>query len=435
MIIPQVSKPRVVILGAGFGGLALAKKLKKLDVQVLVIDKNNYHTFQPLLYQVATAGLEPDAIAYPIRKIFRKQNDIYVRITDATRIDPEARIVETGIGDFSYDYMVMATGASTNYFGLDNIKELSMPMKSVAEALNLRSLILQNFEEALASRDHLEEQTLLNYVIVGGGPTGVELAGALAELKNHVLPTDYPDLDIRKMQIHLIESGPRLLGTMSVDSSETARKSLEDLGVNVWLNTKVKDYDGHRIHTGHKKSLLTKTVIWSAGVKGNKVKGINADYSGRLLVDEFNRVEGYDRIFAIGDVAAMLSDEFPKGHPMVAPVAIQQGDNLGKNLKRQLKGKEMKPFRYRDKGTLATIGRNRAVADIGKLRFKGITAWYVWMLVHLWLLVGFKNKLVALINWTWSYINYDRGTRLIIRPFKRKQKSQEDPLQEDALVL
>jgi NADH dehydrogenase len=289
-------------------------------------------------------------------------------------------------------------------------------------------LILQNFEEALTVKNIRKKERLMNHVIVGGGPTGVELAGALAELKKHVLPNDYPDLDIRKMHIHLIETGPRLLNSMSIESSTKALKFLKQMGVNVWLNTKVTGYDGNEAITNIGKKIQVKTLIWAAGVKGDPVDGLNGlvvDKANRITVDEFNRVKGYNNIFALGDVAAMAGEKNPQGHPMLASVAIQQGSLLAKNIIREIKGKSLKSFKYRNKGVMATIGRNQAVAEFSYVRLQGIAAWFAWMFIHLVLLVGFRNKMVAFINWVWSYFNYDRGTRLIIRPYKRKKLKAE----------
>ena len=425
---PNIDLPRVVIIGGGFAGLKLAKNLKKKDVQVVLIDRNNYHTFQPLLYQVSTAGLEPDSIVYPIRKVFKNHQNFYFRIAKAKSIDAGRNVLNTNLGEIEYDYLVIATGSKTNYFGLKDVEALSMSMKSVVEALNLRSLILQNFEEALTTNNNQEKERLMNYVIVGGGPTGIELAGALAELKKHVLPNDYPDLDIRKMHIHLVETDSRLINAMSIESSIKVLKFLKNLGVNVWLNTQVTGYNGNEVSTNIGKNIQAKTLVWAAGVKGDPIDGLNGlvvNKANRITVDEFNRVKGYDNIFALGDVAAMTSEKYSQGHPMLASVAIQQGALLAKNIIRLVKGKNMMPFKYRDKGMMATIGRNRAIAEFSKIRLHGTAAWFAWMFIHLVLLVGYRNKLVAFVNWAWSYFNYDKGIRLIIRPYKRKKWKPE----------
>lgn len=420
--IPEVNIKRVVIIGGGFAGLNIAKNLSGQDFQIVMIDKHNYHTFQPLLYQVATAGLEPDSIAHAIRQIFSKKENFYFRIADVKKIDPNEKIIFTPIGNIFYDYLIIATGSETNYYGNENIMKYSMPMKTIPEALDLRSLILQNLEAALLTNDLDERQRLMNFVIVGGGPTGVELAGAFGELKKHVLPNDYPDLDIRRMNVHLIQAADKLLPTMSQNASDKAAKYLKDLDVQVWFDTLVKDYDG-KIVTTNDRSFETTTMIWTAGVKGSLIPGIEGEdviVGGRYSVDKFNKIKGYHDIYAVGDVAVMMTPENPKGDPMVAQVAIQQGKLLAKNLTRQLKNKPLKPFKYNDKGSMATIGRDKAVVDLPNWKFSGWFAWIVWMFVHLVSLIGFRNKVIALMNWVVQYFTYNKSVRLIIRPYKRK---------------
>lgn len=420
--IPEVNIKRVVIIGGGFAGLNIAKNLSGQDFQIVMIDKHNYHTFQPLLYQVATAGLEPDSIAHAIRQIFSKKENFYFRIADVKKIDPNEKIIFTPIGNIFYDYLIIATGSETNYYGNENIMKYSMPMKTIPEALDLRSLVLQNLEAALLTNDLDERQRLMNFVIVGGGPTGVELAGAFGELKKHVLPNDYPDLDIRRMNVHLIQAADKLLPTMSQNASDKAAKYLKDLDVQVWFDTLVKDYDG-KIVTTNDRSFETTTMIWTAGVKGSLIPGIEGEdviVGGRYSVDKFNKIKGYNDIYAVGDVAVMMTPENPKGDPMVAQVAIQQGKLLAKNLTRQLKNNPMKPFKYNDKGSMATIGRDKAVVDLPNWKFSGWFAWIVWMFVHLVSLIGFRNKVIALMNWVVQYFTYNKSVRLIIRPYKRK---------------
>jgi NADH dehydrogenase len=431
--IPNSNQERVVVIGCGFGGLNLVKKLKKKPFQVVMIDKHNYHTFQPLLYQVATAGLEPDSIAHPIRHIFSGHKNFYYRMATADHIDAENNVLHTNIGKLPYDHLIIATGSSTNYFGNKNIEEKSVPMKSVPEALNLRSIILQSFESASLTADLRERERLMNFVIVGGGPTGVELAGALAELKTHVLPKDYPDLDFRRMSIHLMEGLHKVLPPMSESASNHAADYLEKMGVNVWLKTQVEDYDGATVKT-NKKDLPASTLIWAAGVKGTLVAGTKdgATEKSRYLVDEYNRVKGYQNVYAIGDVAAMTSEENPKGHPMLAQVAIQQGENLAQNLNTWRLKKEPKAFSYKDLGTMATIGRNKAVADLNNLKLSGFLGWLTWMGVHLISLVGFRNRLVVLLNWFLNYFSYDKKIRLIIRPVQRHNLKQSDKLELEA---
>lgn len=422
--VPENNLPRVVIIGGGFGGITLAEKLKNEAVQVVLFDKHNYHTFQPLLYQVATGGLEPDSIAFPLRKWFKGYRNLHFRMAKVNRIDPKKREVCTSIGEITYDYLVVATGSQTNFFGMEQMEREAFGMKDIPEALDLRSLILQNFEKALLTSDLEKREALMNFVVVGAGPTGVEMAGALGELKKHILPQDYPELDIRKMEIHLIEAQSDVLATMDDISSENAKKALEKLEVNLWTETLVKSYDGLVVKTNTGKTLRSRTLIWAAGVEGNLVEGLeNAILPGnRIKVNEYNQVGDLERVFAIGDVAAMQTAAHPHGHPMVAPAAIQQAETLAENLLRMLNDRPLKAFYYRDKGSMATIGRNKAVVDAGKFHFKGILAWFMWMAVHLFSLAGFRNRLVVFINWFWNYISYDRGTRLIIRPFTGKDR-------------
>jgi len=427
MNIPKTDIPRVVIIGGGFAGISLAKRLLKKEIQVVLLDRHNYHTFQPLLYQVSTAGLEPDSIAYPLRKITRNSPRGFFRMAEVTAIDPKKNSLYTNIGDLNFDYLVIATGSKTNFFGNKSFEENSMQMKTIPHALNIRSLILENLEQAVITENPEERKALLNFVLAGAGPTGVELSGAIAELRNQILPKDYPDLDANQMKIHLIEGFDRVLPTMSEYSSEKAQKFLKELGVMIHLNTQVKSYDGKVVTTNTDLLLNTSTFIWSAGVTGAPVMGLNAsvliEKANRYKVNVFNQINGYENIFAIGDIAWMQSEEYPRGHPMVAQPAIQQGNHLAENFVRLLKGKKMEPFKYNDKGTMATVGRNRAVVDLGKLRFGGFFAWYVWMFVHLWFLVGFRNRAITFFNWVYNYINYDKGARLIIRPFKEVKKS------------
>lgn len=424
-----VSFPKIVIIGGGFGGIELAKRLKHKEVEILMLDRHNYHTFQPLLYQVATGGLEADSIAFPLRKIFKNQKNFTFRVTEVEAIDQQSKTLRTSIGEIKYDYLVIATGSETNYFGQKEIEHFSMPMKSIPEALNLRSMILQNLEEALIETDELKKKALLNFVVVGGGPTGVELSGALAELKNHILHEDYPELSIDLVKVSIIEGSETLLGSMSAQASAKARVFLEDLGVEVLTKLRVESYDGLTIKLSDGQVIHTRNVLWSAGVKGAIPDGLTSEQitrGNRILVDEFNRVKNSDHIYAIGDVSAMITDELPNGLPGVAPVAIQQGKKLASNLIHIINNESPIPFRYFDKGSMATVGRNLAVVDMGKIRFQGIFAWFVWMFVHLMSLVGFRNKIVTFVNWLWSYFSYDRGTRLIIRRFSR-QSMTEDP--------
>lgn len=427
--IPVTNKPRLVIVGGGFAGLNLARNLKRADLQIIVLDKNNYHTFQPLLYQVATAGLEPDSIAYPLRKILRKQKNVIFRMAEVTRVLPASNEIETSIGRIRYDYLAIATGSKPNFFGNEALSRKVMTLKSIQDAFDLRNFILQRFEQALLTSDMAERDAYQTFVIVGGGPTGVELAGALGELQRHILPHDYPELDLRRMQIHLVEAAPRVLPTMSPSASDSARKFLENLGVTIWLGKPVSNYDGHSVYLPDGKTIRSETVIWTAGVLGAPIAGLPATalaHNGRIYVDELNAVKGLENIFALGDIAAMATEKHPHGHPMVAQPAIQQGRHLAANLRRRLRDEPMRPFVYSDPGDLATIGRNRAVADLGRLRFQGFTAWLLWIFVHLMNLIGFRNKLVVLINWVWNYFTYDRGIRLIFRGFREPAGSRPE---------
>ncbi|NAY93192.1 FAD-dependent oxidoreductase [Muricauda sp. JGD-17] len=429
MNIPQSSFPRIIIIGGGFGGIALAKKLSKKEVQVVLLDRHNYHTFQPLLYQVSTGGLEPDSIAYPIRKVLQGYPNFYFRLAEVFQIHTEDRTVETNIGTIGYDYLVVATGSETNFFGNKGIEEKGMAMKTIPQSLNLRSLILENFEQALLTDDLHQRDALMNFVIVGGGPTGVELAGALAEIKKGILPKDYPDLDTRRAQINLVQGSDRILPAMSEVASHKAERFLEQLGVNVWKDIRVTDYDGQRVTTSTNTSFETATLIWAAGVQAVNIPGLNGKEllcrGNRLKVNRYHQVEGFEEIFAIGDVAQMETEAFPNGHPMMAQPAMQQGRNLGENLVRLLDDKPMKPFVYRDKGSMATVGRNKAVVDLPKIKFQGVFAWFVWMFVHLYFLIGFRNRLVVFINWVYNYVRFDREARLIIRPFKKQYRTSK----------
>jgi NADH dehydrogenase len=412
--------PQVVIVGGGFGGMQVAKKLADKPVEVLMIDKHNYHTFQPLLYQVATGSLEADSIAFSLRKNFSGQKNFHYRNAEIIKVNPEKKTIDTTIGEIHYDYLVIATGSTTNFFGNKEIERFAMPMKSIPEALNLRSLILQNIEEAVLKTTREEREPYLTFVLVGAGPTGVELAGALAELRNHILDKDYPELEKEHMKVYLVDFQNRILGTMSEQASKGSRDFLKKMGVEVLTGVKVESYDGTEIKFEDGKSIKTKNVIWSAGVMGVVPDGLDKkliERGNKIRTDSICRVVGFENIFAIGDVAAMITDETPKGHPGVAQVAIQMGNHTAKTIVQLINGEPTAPFKYFDKGSLATIGRNKAVADLGKLKFQGFFAWLIWMFVHLISLLGFRNKIVVFINWVGSYITNNGGARLIIRRF------------------
>ncbi len=408
---------RIIILGGGFGGIEIARRIDSKKFEVLLIDKQNYFTFQPLLYQVATGGLEPDSVAYPLRKIISKNRNVVFRMGEVTKIEHGKRELETTIGVLPYNILVIACGAMTNFFGMKELEENALSLKSVTDALNMRSFILQNFEAALLSKDKKEQNRLMNFVIVGGGPTGVEVSGALAELKKHVLPHDYPELDISMMAVTILESGSNVLDAMSSYAKQQTKKQLEEIGVTLMMNSQLISYDGKEAKLKDGTVIPTSALIWTAGVKGNVPEGLMPEVivrGNRISVDDFNRIKGMKDVFAIGDIASMESGS----HPMLAPVAMQQGKNLAKNL--NLKNEnEWKKFIYSDKGTMATIGRSRAVADIKFIHIKGFFAWMAWLFIHLMLLVGFRNRVIVFINWMWNYFSYDRAIRLIIRPYKK----------------
>ncbi|NVO85942.1 NAD(P)/FAD-dependent oxidoreductase [Hymenobacter terrestris] len=421
--LPQTTQPRIVIIGCGFAGLRLAKDLEDLPVQVVVIDRNNYHNFQPLLYQVATGALEADSIAYPIRKIFAGQTNFFFRMADVERVDTARNALETNIGEIHYDHLVLATGSLTNFFGLDSIEQNAMQIKSVPNALNLRSYLFQNFEKAILTEDPAQRQALMNVVVVGGGPTGVEICGSLAEMRKDVLPKDYPELDLKKMEIYLIEAGAEVLGPMSKESQVQAKHYLEEMGIHLRLNTHAQRYENGRIYYSDTEFIRTQNLIWAAGVNGAALDGLPENVvarNKRVGVDTQNRVLGLRNVYAIGDVANMETTEMPRGYPMLAPVAIQQAEQLAANLERLLRGEELQPFKYTNKGSMAIVGRNRAVVDLpGDLHFGGFMGWLTWLFVHLMTLVGFRNKIITFISWGISYFSSDKALRLIIRPFKR----------------
>lgn len=415
--------PMIVIVGGGFAGLELAKKLSHKRYRVYVLDRHNYHTFQPLLYQVATGGLGSDSIAYPLRKVIGPMPNVAYRMAEVHSIHHEEKFVATNVGDFYYDYLVLATGSRTNFFGNQALESLTMPIKTIPHALDIRSLFLQEFEKALVEKSLDKQVASLNFVIVGAGPTGVELAGAMAEIRINVMPNDYRELNPDHMNIYLVEAGPRVLPSMSEKSSASAQGFLEDLGVELMLNTLVTDYDGVELQLKDKPSILAETVIWSAGVMGEQPQGIapeNVIRGNRIKVNEYAQVEGMDGVYALGDIGAMVSESTPFGHPMLASVAKQQGQWMADNFMRMQNKKAVRPFIYRDKGSMATIGRNRAVVDLPFMHLKGWMAWYIWMFVHLLLLVSFRNRVMVFVNWTWNYFSYERAIRLIIRPYIKK---------------
>ena len=421
---------KVVIVGAGFGGLRLARKLNnKAGFEVILINKVNYHQFQPLLYQVATAGLDASNISFPLRKVFQKSKNVRIRLAEVKEIIPAEHKVITSNEELDYDILVLATGTETNFFGNQQLSENTFPMKSTVEALQLRHKLIRNFEDALLARDPEELQRLMNIVVVGGGPTGVELSGAMAEMKHYVLPKDYPELDFSKMNIYLLEGGLKTLGSMSQRSSEDSLKYLTRLGVKVMTNTIVNNFDGSNVQLKDGSSIPAKTVIWAAGVTGALPPGIDKTIivrGNRLMVDRFLKVKGSTNIYAIGDIAYMETPKYPKGHPQLAATAIQQATTLAKNLESLLrKDTRLEEFEYYDKGTMATVGRNLAVCDIPKpkLHFGGFIAWIIWMSLHLFLILGVKNRFFVFCNWIYNYFTYDQSLRLIFPEFyKTKEK-------------
>lgn len=415
--IPETSEKRVVIVGGGFGGLKLALKLYKKNFQVVLLDKNNYHLFQPLLYQVAMSALEPSAISFPLRKVFQKTG-IHFRMAELETVIPENNELVTDIGQLKYDYLVLATGAKTNFFNQEQIEKYTLQMKSAPDALFIRNRTLENFEKALNKSDEEDVKSYLNVAIIGGGPTGVELAGAMAEMKRYVLPKDYPELDMHNMKIMLFEASPRLLAGMSETASKVAKGYLLKLGVEVHTGTPVVNYDGRTLSLPDGASVDVKTVIWAAGITSARIDGIAESAYGRnnrLLVNPYNQVAGYTNIFALGDNSLMSDASYPNGHPQVAQVALQQANYLSYNLKHLARNQPLKPFHYIDKGSMATVGRHLAVADLPFAKFKGYFAWLLWSVVHLLSIVGVKNKLFVLLNWVWKYITYDQSLRILVK--------------------
>ncbi len=417
--LPESTHQRIVIVGGGFAGLQLIEQLKDTDYQVVLIDKNNYHQFPPLIYQIATAGLNPSSISFPFRKLMAKRKNQFFRLAELRAIYPTEKYIQTSIGKISYDYLVLSCGATTNFFNNADIASKAMPMKTVAEAMGLRNALLSNFERALTCASDQERQELLNVVIVGGGPSGVEIAGAIAEMRHYVLPRDYPDMDASRMHIHLIEGSPKLLNAMSPKASRKALDFLKKLNVEVSLNTLVQDYRERTVYLSDGRNIPSLTFIWVGGVCGVPLVGLPKECftrGGRLLVNRYHEVKGVNDIFALGDISCIEGDpDYPKGHPMMAQPAIQEGFNLSYNFKALLKNEARRPFSYKDLGSMATIGRNLAVADIGKFHFAGFFAWFLWMAVHLRSILGVHNKLAVLLDWMWSYITYDRSNRMIVR--------------------
>lgn len=444
--IQRNQKKRVVIVGGGLGGLRLAEDLYGSGMQVVLIDKNNFHQFPPLIYQIASAGIDPSSISFPFRQIFRKRKDFYFRMAEARMVDTEKKILQTSIGKIDYDYLVLAAGATTNFFGNKNIEEWAIPMKTVPEAMGLRNALLSNFERALTCATEEERQELLNVVIVGGGATGVEIAGALAEMRRYVIPYDYPDMDSSLMHIYLIEAGDRLLAGLSQESSQKAYEFLKSMGVDIQFGKMVTDYRDHKVIMKDGTEIPTRTFLWVSGIRANAMPGIDESHLGRgfrFKVDEYNRIPGVEDVFAIGDQCLQTSDAaYPNGHPQVAQVAIQQAKNLAKNLKLINQGADssaLTAFHYKNLGSMATIGRNKAVVEIGKFRSQGFFAWVLWLVVHQRSILGVKNKMMVLLNWLWKYVSYNDSIRMITYATKpreveeRMKREQTTHLGEDLM--
>jgi len=420
------TQKRIIIVGAGFAGLRIAQDLEDTDYDVLLIDKNNYHQFQPLMYQVATARLEPASISFPLRKVFQHSKNVRIRIADVFSVDAPNKTLKTSTADYNYDFLVIAFGCTTNYFGSSQIEKFAFPMKSVPEAIQLRNRILQTFEDVLTTEPE-EIQPLLNFVIVGGGPTGVELAGALAEMKKNILPKDYPDKDFSKLTIYLLEGSPYVLNPMSEDSRKKSREYLEELGVIVKTNIFVSNYDGKIVTLQNQETIESKNVIWAAGITGNTLEGIPTESitrGNRFIVNRFNKIENLQDVFALGDIAFMSTPKYPNGHPQVASVAIEQARILAKNFKLRLKNKAQIEYEYHDKGSMATVGKRKAVVDLPKFSFQGRLAWFTWMFVHLMLILSVKNKLSIFITWMFSYFNNDSTLRVLLKAADKKVEQQ-----------
>lgn len=424
----------VVIIGGGFAGINVIRYLSnKEGFHVTLVDKNNYNFFPPLLYQVATGFLEVTNISYPFRKLFQHRRNVNFRMGSLQRVIPEENKVVLSTGELTYDYLIMATGTETNYFGIENIAKYALPMKTVNDALFLRNFMLQRMEDATITTDLQEKKKLGTIVIAGGGPTGVEIAGMLAEMRKNIFRKDYPELSGLGGGIYLVDGAPTLLTPMSPQSQQYTYDSLVALGVDVRLNVQVKDYVDSTVIFSDGTSIESKILIWAAGVTATVFDGFEKEQFGRgrrLITDEFNKVIGSDNIYAIGDTCYQDSDpHFPNGHPQVAQVAIQQGENLAKNLMAIRDSKPLKPFRYKDKGSMAIIGRNKAAADIPKpkLHFKGFIAWFMWLFVHVVSLINFRNKFTTMYNWAIAFFTKDHSLRMIISPLK---KHPDKPRQE-----
>ncbi|WP_316817552.1 NAD(P)/FAD-dependent oxidoreductase [Pedobacter nyackensis] len=423
-------KQKVVIVGAGFAGLELANSIDGRIFEVLLLDKLNHHQFQPLFYQVATAQIEPSSISFPLRYVFKNKEHVQIRLAEVIKINQEGKSITTSAGDFDYDFLVIAIGCKTNFFGNENIEKNALTLKSTSDAIKVRNHILQTFE-VIANTSWLTHKDLLNLVIVGGGPTGVELAGAFAEIKQNILPVDYPGIDFTDFKVTLVEGSGHTLNNMSEKSKKASENYLRNMGVEILKETFVKNYDGKELSLSNGKTIRTKSVIWAAGVTGNALEGIQQDcktVGNRIKVDRTNSLIGCNGIYAIGDISYMETEKYPRGHPQIANVAINQAKNLAKNLKRLHAGKSALPYEYKDLGSMATIGKNKAVVDVNSLHLSGYFAWLIWMFLHLFLILGVKNKLIIFINWAWNYLTKNPSLRLILNQPLEKTKSLDNTI-------
>ncbi|MBC7696079.1 MAG: NAD(P)/FAD-dependent oxidoreductase [Burkholderiales bacterium] len=413
------TRKKIVLVGGGFAGLHLAKRLNNEDFDILLIDKQNHHQFQPLYYQVASARLEPSNISFPFRKIFQKSKNIQIRLAEVTKIIAAENKIETNIGDYHYDFLIIATGCKTNFFGNEEIRKHALSMKTTEEAIEIRNNILLSFEKIISAEEK-DKEALMNIVMVGGGPTGVELAGAFAEMRNHILPRDYPHIDFSKLKVILLEGSKKTLNSMSEEAKNASRKYLEELGVIVKTETIVTNYDGKIATLNNGETIPTGNLIWAAGVTGNIIEGLTLDaiIKNRYKVDRYNKIPGTQNIYAMGDIAYMETTLYPNGHPQIANVAINQGKNIATNFLRQLKGKEQKEYEYKDLGSMATIGKRKAVVDLPFIKFQGFFAWFIWMFLHLMLILSVRNKIIIFFNWAWNYFTKDSSLRLILKQNK-----------------
>jgi NADH dehydrogenase len=416
-------RKKIIVVGAGFAGLHFVQNIDPKFFEVLLIDKLNHHQFQPLFYQVATSQIEPSSISFPIRHIFKNKENVRIRLAELLGIEADKNKIKTTIGEFDYDYLVIGLGCKTNFFGNKEIAENAFSLKTTYEAIQIRNHILQTFERIL-SADEEEKEALLNLVIVGAGPTGIELAGAFAEIKKGILPKDYPRIDFSKFNIHLVEGSKFTLLNMSDNAREASREYIQKMGVQLHTETFVKNYDGEILSLSTNEIIKTKTVIWAAGVTANTVEGLPQEVmmpGNRIKVNRINQIENFENIFAIGDIASMATPLYPKGHPQVANVAINQGLNLAKNIKNLLLGKATKDYEYKDLGSMATVGRNKAVVDLPHIKLRGYVAWLIWMFLHLMLILSVRNKIIIFINWAWAYLSKDTSLRLILTDNKVKK--------------